>query len=103
MTDEERSLPTVECWPANGWTCDACGRDNLARTIITQTGGPPEVDDRSNAEITDSMARYASGEPMQLRSYVVRPAQDVLACAFCSTRYRLPDPIPLENDEDAQA
>lgn len=28
--------PTVELWPAHGWTCESCGRDNFCRGEIAE-------------------------------------------------------------------
>lgn len=56
----------IEFWPATGWTCDNCGRDNVARMIVQQ--GPEH-------------------EGMCVST--VSHAQKVVTCAFCGRQYEL--------------
>lgn len=70
-------MKQVEFWDACGWTCDNCGRDNVARMIMQQ--GP----EQGGFCVT-----------------TVSHAQKIVTCAFCGEQYEVPPLMPLKEESD---
>lgn len=71
----------VELWPAHGWTCDECGRDNFCRGIRLDESNPHY--EELMADIEEVFGPGESGE------WTTRP--DSVTCQHCATTFDVED------------
>lgn len=72
-------MKTVELRTAYVWTCEECGRDNFARSVVF------EFDDETRAELEEKYGdeEFDEGEWVRI--------PDEVECVFCLEKYKTLD------------
>lgn len=68
-------MAMIDLWPAHGWTCDECGRDNFCRGVVMECG---------EEEIKELQERFGRDVPTH-GFWMTAP--DEVKCSHCGVEF----------------